>query len=154
MIEQERGLAQRMLRLAWTALFGLAPTLVSLGALPGSASEACASPYRGVGLAYSTEPRAFFDCLLREIERLKERQRALAALVPEYERLKAALPVAYLNDNGVVTVAAERSIGQATFILTARRKGKPASLAIDQAVIEALCTGRRRFRLRCARRRR
>lgn len=133
------GQAERPNRL-W---FAATVLLLLLPAMPALADEPCRTPHHRLAISHDS----FYECILREIERLKERQRALERIAADYERLKAEIPVAYVNDNGVVSVEAGRIVGQATFVLTARRTGKPASLLLDQGVVEALCSGRRRCRL-------
>jgi hypothetical protein len=79
------------------------------------------------------------DCLLNEIDDLKQGQ---AVLADEIERLKSQLakvPGEYINLDGKVTTTGGDKIAAASFRLTSQPDGRAASLAIDHAVWEALC---------------
>lgn len=91
------------------------------------------------GISKEIPSRAFFLCLLAEIEDLKRKQAQLAKIIPNYERLVAELPTHYSNADGVITQEEGRLVGSAGFSLTARQLGGPISLELAQHVLDAVC---------------
>jgi hypothetical protein len=87
-------------------------------------------------------PFAFVDvleCLLDEIAALKRERARLTGRVAELEATLATIPADYVNADGRIEAAADRPVARARFVLTARTTGGSAALALDPAVLEALC---------------
>jgi hypothetical protein len=100
----------------------------------------CAEQLDFGGVGFTKEPsRAFYLCLLAEIDDLKRKQVELQAIVPEYKRLAAEVPVHFTNKNGEIDFEEGRVIGSASFILTARQLGGANSIMLDQNVLDGIC---------------
>ena len=80
-----------------------------------------------------------FRCIIAEIEELKRQQIQIVELEEKVAELQRRVPAEYLNDNGKVTVEADRLIGKATIIADSRPSGETLSIPIEQGVIEELC---------------
>lgn len=83
---------------------------------------------------------AFSDCVNERIAALENENAALRAELESVRVALKRLPGDFLNEGGKVTRSGGQSLVQATFIATARRREGPAALAIDQGVLETLCS--------------
>ncbi|MDH3263996.1 MAG: hypothetical protein OEM24_08365 [Paracoccaceae bacterium] len=114
--------------------------LCVFAALPARARDCGAEMPRGFpdhAFAY----RDVIDCLLGEIAALRREEARLARRVGELEAALAAIPADYVNLDGKAEVPEGRPVGRARFVLSARQTGGTAAMALDMAVVEALCGG-------------
>lgn len=126
-----------------------------LAALPAAARDCSGALPRGVPLR-SYVLRDAVDCLISELRVLQRNQSRMAEELDRTRRAlavaQAAIPVDYLNEDGRITLPENRPIGRASFVLSARTTGGPASLALDRAVVAELCGDAGGCSLRLARR--
>jgi hypothetical protein len=88
--------------------------------------------------------RASLNCLIDEIDDLKREQarlrERLAAQEAALEAALAEIPGAFQNDNGRLSFDEGRRLAEASFLLSARQSDGASALALNQDVIETLCS--------------
>ncbi|MCX7644014.1 MAG: hypothetical protein N2Z62_01805 [Rhodobacteraceae bacterium] len=116
----------------------LALALACLG-LPAAARDCAGLRPRLLLIERLDQLETYLRCLEAELADLRDREARLRAALAAQAEALAAIPADYANIDGKVSMAEGRPIGAARFVLSARRSGAAASLALDRGVIEALC---------------
>ncbi|HUF86480.1 MAG TPA: hypothetical protein VMM59_03790, partial [Thermohalobaculum sp.] len=124
------------------ALRGLLAGVTALAAAPGPAgAQDCrvgdiGDPTVSARLDERVEDQ--LRCLQSRLDALKQENDALRDRLEVLEDARAAPAAAYHNRDGTVD-RKDRYLGPATFVLTGDRRGRPRSLALDQALVLAMC---------------
>lgn len=115
------------------------PALVCAVLAAPTVAQGCADLRPRFPFERPVETREYLRCLEGELARLSREQARLAAALEAQARALAALPADYANVEGRVTAVPGRPVGRAVFVVSSRRGAAAASLALDRAVVEALC---------------
>ena len=109
--------------------------LLMLAAGPGQARQ-CQLP---LITRDSQVPTRFLSCLLDEIGDLKREQARLRRALDDLQGVAAELPGEFRNENGQTTQTPNRTLTEATLILSSRSISETTSLPLKQDVMETLC---------------
>ena len=125
-------------RHAWIAAVAL--LLGGFGTQSGAQVRNCQLELTSQHYSDGEAMQGFLRCLNNRITDLHKANNQLKRRIAKLEAVAGELPTAWSNENGVIKEEPGRPIGSADFLLTARTTGGASSLAIEQRVLEELCS--------------